>query len=55
MFNTCKVSISLALLTLPEPILSEPPIATEFGIFYNVLMSGKILSFVEEDLVKKEK
>jgi len=30
-------------------------IATEFGIFYNVLMSGKILSFVEEDLVKKEK
>ena len=25
-FNTCKVSMSLALLTLPEPTLSEPPI-----------------------------
>ena len=29
-------------------------IVTDFGIFYSVLMSGKILSFVEEDLVKKD-
>ena len=31
-FKTLNNSISLALLTLPEPTLNEPPIETEFGI-----------------------
>tara|TARA_E500000331_G_scaffold326183_1_gene344117 strand:+ start:818 stop:982 length:165 start_codon:yes stop_codon:yes gene_type:complete len=29
-------------------------VATEYGIFYSVLISGKILSFIEEDLIKKD-